>query len=110
MDPVEDAHEHDRDPTIGGAVLLSLIHVPCCGAPLLVLALGMGGATTPWLGAWSEWAHWTIPVGAAAVAWSWWRLSGAHDCPHVRRQRWILSAATALLVLSLVAHPFVHVS
>lgn len=108
MERAEPPHEHGRDPAVGGALLLSLVHVPCCGVPLLVLALGLGGTATPWLGTWAEWGHWTLPIGLAAVGWSWWRLSGADDCPHVRRQRWLVAGASVLVLLSLLAHPFVH--
>lgn len=94
--------EHSDPRSIAGAVLLSLVHVPCCGLPMLTLLFGVSGAAAPWASRWAAWAAWTWPVAAVVLAWSWWRLAGAHTCPTVQRQRRILIAATAILVGSLV--------
>ena len=88
--------------SIAGAVVLSVLHVPCCALPLAVVIFGAGGALAPWAAHWSAWAHWTLPVAFGVLAYSWWRISGPHRCPRVRRQRRILVGMTAILVTSIV--------
>jgi hypothetical protein len=94
---------HQPHRSIAGAVALSLVHVPCCALPLAALIFGAGGVVAPWASRWSAWADWTLPVAFVVLAWSWWRVSRADLCAHVRRQRRILAAMTVLLVLSVVA-------
>lgn len=93
---------HETHRSIGGAVALSLLHVPCCALPMVALLFGAGGAVAPWATRWAAWAEWTLPFAFAVVALSWWRVSGSHRCARIRRQRWILAAATALLLVSVV--------
>ena len=89
--------------SIAGAIALSAVHVPCCALPLIVLVFGASGAVAPWAARWTAWAHWTLPIAFAALAFSWWRISGPHRCARVRRQRRVLVGMTVLLVVSVVA-------
>lgn len=82
---------------------MSAIHVPCCALPLAVLVFGASGVLAPWAARWTAWAHWTLPIAFGALAISWWRISGPHQCPRVRRQRRILMGMTVILVASVVA-------
>jgi hypothetical protein len=93
------SHEHR---SIGGAVVLSLLHLPCCALPLAALVLGAGGVLVPWAERWSAWAEWTLPLAFVVLGLSWWRVAGPHSCPRVRRQRWILAGLTVVLVASVV--------
>jgi hypothetical protein len=93
---------HESHRSIGGAVALSLLHLPCCALPVIALLVGAGGAVAPWAARWAAFSEWTLPFAFAVLALSWWRVSGPHVCPKIRRQRWILAAATAVLLVSVV--------
>jgi hypothetical protein len=93
---------HETHRSVGGAVALSLLHLPCCALPVVALFSGAGGALSPWAERWSAWAEWTLPIAFAVLALSWWRVSRSHRCAQVRRQRWILAVATAVLLVSVV--------
>ena len=93
---------HESHRSIASAVVLSLLHVPCCALPLAALVLGAGGVVAPWATRWAAWADWTLPVAFGVLALSWWRVSGSHRCARVRRQRWILAGLGVVLVASVV--------
>jgi mercuric ion transport protein len=99
------------------AVGLTLLGTSCCALPILLVALGAGGAVAsmasslPWLVALSEYKLATFSFTALALGYSWWRvraLGNAEACSledarRLRMQRWVLRAAGGVFAASLFA-------
>ena len=102
--------------TTGGiwsSVGLALLGTTCCALPALLVLLGAGGAVAsmvsaaPWLVPLSRYKLAVFAVTGLALAYSWYRLRRVQQCSvadaaRLRRQRWVLGTATALLAASVV--------
>ena len=109
----------DLRPGAGGSLLsavgLTLLGTSCCALPIMLVALGAGGAVAsmasslPWLVAFSEYKIATFGITALALGYAAWRLRplgqadtcSLEDGKRLRRQRWVLRGATAVFAFSL---------
>lgn len=103
--------------SVFSAAGLTLLGTTCCALPILLVALGAGGAVAsmasalPWLVALSEYKLATFGITAVALSYSWWQVrniekSGAcsvEDAKRLRAQGWVLRAATAIFGVSVFA-------
>ncbi len=99
------------------AVGLTLLGTTCCALPILLVALGAGGAVAsmasalPWLVALSNYKLATFGFTAVALGYSWRQVrhvetSGAcsvEDAARFRNRRWVLRVATAVFGASVFA-------
>ena len=109
--------ERSAGGSVFSAVVLTLLGTTCCALPIMLVALGAGGAVAsmasslPWLVALSKYKLATFGLTAAALSYAWWhvrrlRNSGACSIADAKRlciQSWVLRAATASFVLSIFA-------
>ena len=103
--------------SVFSAVGLTLLGTTCCALPITLVALGAGGAVAsmasslPWLVALSEYKLATFGFTALALGYAGWQVrrlgrSGAcsiADAKRLRIQSWLLRAASAVFVLSILA-------
>ena len=103
--------------SVASAVGLTLLGTTCCALPILLVALGAGGAVAsmasalPWLVALSEYKLATFGFTAAALGYSWWQVRNlgrssvcsVEDAKRLRAQSWVLRAATAIFGVSVFA-------
>ena len=94
--------------SVAAAASLTILGTTCCALPMVLVALGAGGAMAsmasalPWLVALSKYKLATFGVTAAALAYSWWRvraLATTCDVGDARRlqiQKWVLRGATTV--------------
>ena len=109
--------ERSAGGSVFSAVGLTLLGTTCCALPITLVALGTGGAVAsmvsslPWLVALSKYKLATFGFTALALGYAWWqvrrlgksRVCSIADVKRLRIQSWVLRAATAVFVLSILA-------
>ena len=101
--------------SVAAAASLTVLGTTCCALPMVLVALGAGGAMAsmasalPWLVALSKHKLATFGLTALALGYSWWRvrtLAVSCDIGDARRlqvQKWVLRGATLVFGLSVFA-------
>ncbi len=98
--------------SVFSAVGLTLLGTTCCALPIVLVALGAGGAVAsmasslPWLVVLSKYKLATFSFTGVALGYSWWRMRrlgksqecSIEDAKRRRFQSWVLRAATAVFV------------
>ena len=98
--------------SVAAAASLTILGTTCCALPMVLVALGAGGAMAsmasalPWLVALSKYKLATFGLTAAALGYSWWRVRtlavscNIGDARRFHVQKWVLRGATLVFGLS----------
>ena len=98
--------------SVAAATSLTILGTTCCALPMVLVALGAGGAMAsmasalPWLVALSKHKLATFGLTAAALGYSWWRVRtlavscNIGDARRLQVQKWVLRGAALVFGLS----------
>jgi mercuric ion transport protein len=100
--------------SVAGSVGLALLGTTCCALPILLVALGAGGAVAamvsamPWLVPLSQYKYLTFGLTAVVLVYSWYRVHQVSSCDvadgrRLKRQRLLLWGSTGIFLLALFA-------
>ncbi|MBL4888865.1 MAG: hypothetical protein JKX97_02450 [Candidatus Lindowbacteria bacterium] len=100
--------------SVVSSVSMAVIGTTCCALPLVLIALGMGGAmaslvsSVPWLIELSTYKEITFTLTAMVLGYSWWQIRRVTQCDVVdakrlKWQRYAMWFATGMFVFSVFA-------